>query len=173
MNVQGRGGDGQPEGPDGVPSRPEEVWLKFLEDSEPAIRESALREPSALERAQGLHPRPLDAGRTDRRARRPYSEPVERGTPAVGNLWQPEDPWPEPAWRDLDGRARLRRVGRVAATAAAIALALGAWSLLSTGGGLPRDTPDDTTVQRLEEAPGELSTSSHFPRESVSAGPSS
>ncbi|MEU8867477.1 hypothetical protein [Streptomyces umbrinus] len=173
MNIQGRGGDGPPEEPDGVPSRPEEVWLKFLTDSERAIRQSALREPSALERAQGLRLRPFDVGRTDRRVCRPHIEPAECGTHAVGDLWQPEGPWPEPAWRDLDGRARLRRVGRVASTAAAIALALGAWSLLSTGGDLPRDTSDDTTVQRLEEAPSELSTASHFPRESGSAGPSS
>ncbi|MGA5452027.1 hypothetical protein ACPCVO_35875 [Streptomyces umbrinus] len=173
MNIQGRGGGTPPEEPDGVPSRPEEVWLKFLAGSERAIRESALREPSALERAQGLRPRPFDVGRTDRWARRPHNEPAECGTHAVGDLWQPEDLRVGPAWRDLDGRARLRRVGRVVATAAAIALAVGAWSLLSTGGDLPRDAPDDTTVQRLEEALGELSTASHFPRESASAGPSS
>lgn len=71
---------------------------------------------------------------------------------AVGELWQPEENSTGPAWRDMDARARLRRAGRVVATAAAITLALGAWSWLSTNAGAP-DAPLDETVQHSEQAP--------------------
>ncbi|MBB6417850.1 hypothetical protein [Streptomyces sp. AK010] len=76
----------------------------------------------------------------------------------MGELWQPVDP--RPAWRDLDGPARLRRTGRVIGTAAAIGLALGAWSLLSTTAGAPSGDPGGSTVQEVEEAPGAIPTTS-------------
>jgi hypothetical protein len=158
--------------PDGTPPSSEDVWLKFLTDSERAIRTSAPREPSAQERGQGWQPRPVAADRAEQHARRPHDEPADHGTDAVGDLWQPEEPWTGPAWRDLDCRSRLRRVGRVIATSAAIVLALGAWSMLSTRAGTPSDRPDDTTVQQLEEAPGELPTATHLPP-GFTAGPSS
>ncbi|MFI2436718.1 hypothetical protein [Streptomyces sp. NPDC018693] len=150
--------DRQPDGgrtpgePDGTPSGAEDVWLKFLTDSEHAIRTSAPREPSARERAQEGRPGPLGAERA-----------ADRAADAVGDLWQPEDPWAGPAWRDLDGRERLRRIGRVVATAAVITVALGAWSWLSTGAGAPSGGPGGTTAQHLEEAPEELPSGTRFP----------
>ncbi|CAM5703135.1 hypothetical protein SAFG77S_00198 [Streptomyces afghaniensis] len=127
---------------------PDDVWLRFLTDSEHAIRASAPREPSAQERAAGLRLRP------------PY---------AVGDLWQPEDLWVRVAWRDLDRRAKVRRVGRVVATAAAVALALGAWSQLSTGAGAdPR--PGTGTMPRGRERPRGCHTATPFPSESARPG---
>ncbi|CAL9360096.1 hypothetical protein SUDANB108_00641 [Streptomyces sp. enrichment culture] len=125
MTTGGTDGRTPPGEPDGVPSPPDEVWLRFLTDTESALRASAPREPSARERAAG----------------RPVQPPQ-----AVGDLWQPEDLWVRVAWRDLDRRARARRVGRVVATAAAVALALGAWSRLATGTG---DRPGDATVRQV------------------------
>ncbi|KUO14780.1 hypothetical protein [Streptomyces dysideae] len=144
MTRHGTGGEGTPEEQDGTPFGSDEIWLRFLTDSERAIRRSAPREPSARERAPQGRLRPLEADH-------------------VGDLWQPEAVGTGPAWRDLDGRARLRRAGRVTATAAAIALALGAWSLLSTNGGTPSDSPDAGTVQQLEEAPEELPMATDLP----------
>ncbi len=128
-------GRGTPHEPRGVPPVPDDVWLRFLTDSESAIRVSAPREPSAEERAAG------------RRLQPPH---------AVGDLWQPEDLWVRVAWRDLDRRAKVRRAGRVLATAAAVALALGAWSQLSTGAGTPAEGPGDTVLQQSEDAPATL-----------------
>ena len=51
MTTEGRGGRETPDEPDGAPSVPDEVWLRFLTDTEHAIRVSAPREPSAKERA--------------------------------------------------------------------------------------------------------------------------
>ncbi|MFB8759289.1 hypothetical protein [Streptomyces nigra] len=78
---------------------------------------------------------------------------------AVGDLWQPDGP--SPAWRELDGPARLRRVGRLIATVAAIGLALAAWSALATAGGTPGQEPGGRTVPRVEEAPAAVPTTSH------------
>ncbi|KAB1139046.1 hypothetical protein F7R91_41275 [Streptomyces luteolifulvus] len=145
MKTQGPDGKGTPEEPDS----PEEIWLKFLTDSEAAIRRSAPKEPSARARSPEWRPR---TGNPDRPEQRP-GQPHDCETDAVGELWQPDEPRVGPAWRDLDGRARFRRVGRVVASTAAITLALGAWSWLSTGSGAPDDTPEDTLVQQLEEPP--------------------
>jgi hypothetical protein len=130
-----------PHEPPGVPPAPDDVWLRFLTDSEAAIRDSAPREPSARERAAGRQLQP------------PHT---------VGDLWQPEDLWVRVAWRDLDRRAKVRRVGRVAATAAAVALALGAWSQLSTGAGTGH-RPGETTVRQVEGATARLSTATPVP----------
>ncbi|WP_202509769.1 hypothetical protein [Streptomyces sp. SID5643] len=46
------------------------------------------------------------------------------------------------------------------ATVAAIGLALGAWSLLSTMAGTPNDGPRGGTVQEVEEVPEALPTTS-------------
>ncbi|MET9392901.1 hypothetical protein ABZY20_21310 [Streptomyces sp. NPDC006624] len=129
-------GRGQPGRPDGAAPLPDEVWLKFLTDSESAIRASAPREPSAKERASGRQPQPAYA---------------------VGDLWQPEDLWVRVAWRDLDRRARTRRVGRVVATAAAVALALGAWAQLSAGPGTG-DRPGPGPVRQVEGATAPTAT---------------
>ncbi|MFF8103179.1 hypothetical protein ACF07S_26135 [Streptomyces sp. NPDC016640] len=138
---------GTPEGRDGTPFLPEDVWQRFLTDTEDAIRATAPREPSARRRAEGWRPRP----------------PRPAGVEPVGDLWHPDDPWEGPSWRDLDGHARLRRAGRVVGTAAAIALALGAWSQLSTGASTPDAGPGDSVLQQSEEAPAELPTATSLP----------
>ncbi|KOT37322.1 hypothetical protein ADK41_20500 [Streptomyces caelestis] len=123
---------------------PEEVWQRFLTDNERAIRATAPKEPSALQRT-----RPRAGGGAPREG---------AGVEAVGDLWHPDDPWEGPSWRELDGRARLRRVGRVVGTAAALAFALVAWSQLSTGAGAPDEGPGDTVLQQSEDVPAELPT---------------
>ncbi|EFL29935.1 predicted protein [Streptomyces viridochromogenes DSM 40736] len=131
MTTEGTGsGRETPDEQDGTSPVPDEVWLKFLTDTEYAISASAPKEPSARERAAGRRPQPSHA---------------------VGDLWQPEEPWVRASWRDLDRRAKARRVGRVAATAAAVALALGAWSQLSTGAGTG-ERPGTGTVRQVEGA---------------------
>lgn len=163
VTTQGPGGRGTPEEPDGTPPGAEEIWLKFLMDSEAAIRRSAPRELSARERAPGWHLRTADTDRSEQRSGQPRDAPTAYERDAVGDLWQPDDPWAGPAWRDLDNRAKLRRAGRVAVSAAAIILALGAWSWLSTSSDAPDNPPDDTLVQQLEEPLPELSPTTRFP----------
>lgn len=150
MTTEGPGGRGTPDEPDGAPPFPDEVWLRFLTDSESAIRASAPREPSAQERAAGRQPQP------------PHT---------VGDLWQPEELWIRVAWRDLDRAAKVRRVGRLAATAAAVALALAAWSQLSTGAGTGH-RPGTGTVRQVEGATAVLSTATPFPSGSPVPEPS-
>ncbi|MGW6906977.1 hypothetical protein [Streptomyces sp. NPDC054940] len=173
MTTKGPGGEGTPEEPDGTPPAPEDIWLKFLSDSEVAIRQSAPKEPSALERAPGWHRLVDPADRTGLRSRRPHGGAADVGTDAVGDLWQPDEPWTGAAWRDLDDKAKLRRVVRVIATAAAITVTLGAWSCLPTSAGTAGNAPDDSIVQQVEEAPPELSPATRFPPGSAVAEPSS
>ncbi|MFD3731946.1 hypothetical protein [Streptomyces sp. NPDC058632] len=155
--------DGEtPEDGDGTPSVPDEVWQRFLTDNERAIRATAPVEPSALQRVSGWQPRP---------ARGHAEGPGAGSTGAVGDLWHPDDPWEGPSWRDLDGRARARRVCRVIGTAAAIALALGAWSQLSTGAGAPDQGPGDTVLQQSEDVPAELPTATSVPSGPASPSP--
>ncbi|MEU0742683.1 hypothetical protein [Streptomyces sp. NPDC006134] len=167
MTTLGPGSGDTLGGPEGTPGVPEEVWQKFLADSEDAIRGSAPREPSAWERAPGRFPGPPDTAEAERwverRAGCPYDDRGNAATGAVGELWQPEEPWGGPLWRNLDRRARLRRAGRVAGTAAAVALALAAWSWLPTGSGVPGNGPGPATVQQLEDAPEELPTATARP----------
>ncbi|MER6689967.1 hypothetical protein [Streptomyces minutiscleroticus] len=120
----GGGGDGGRPG-EGVrgPVTPDDVWRMFIEDSEPAIRTSAPREPSARERALGIPVEPSRARVTEhtvRRAPRGYDEPDAPQNEAVGELWRPRTPTAAPAWRDLDGAGRYRRVGRTLMAAAAV-----------------------------------------------------
>ncbi|MFJ8050249.1 hypothetical protein [Streptomyces luteogriseus] len=150
MTTEEPDGRGTPREPHGVPPVPDEVWLRFLTDSESAIRLSAPREPSARERAAGRQLQPPRA---------------------VGDLWQPEDLWVRVAWRDLDRRSKVRRAGRVVATAAAVALALGAWSQLSTGAGTGH-RPDGSTVRQVEGATARLSTATPVPSASSIPQPS-
>ncbi|MGW5974145.1 hypothetical protein ACWFQQ_29435, partial [Streptomyces sp. NPDC055185] len=92
-------------------------------------------------------------------------------TASVGDLWHPEDPWEGPSWRNLDGRARVRRVCRMIGTAAAIAVAVGAWSLLSTGAGTARQEPGETVLQQSEDIPAELPTATSPPTGLASPAP--
>ncbi|MFE5261128.1 hypothetical protein [Streptomyces coelicoflavus] len=143
MTASGPGSGDTPGEPDGTPSVPEHVWRLFLEDDERAIRASAPREPAARDRLPGRPPEP-PAGRPGRSV-----SPGE----TVGEAWRPQDTWAGPAWRELDGRSRVRRVGRVLGTAAALAVALTAWSQLSSGPATPGGGPAETIGQRLEESP--------------------
>ncbi|MGY0065490.1 hypothetical protein ACWZEH_01320 [Streptomyces sp. QTS137] len=155
--------DGEtPKDRDGTPSVPDEVWQRFLTDDERAIRATAPVEPSALQRASGWQPRP---------ARGHTAGPGAGGTGAVGDLWYPDDPWEGPSWRNLDGRARARRVCRVVGTAAAIALVLGTWSQLSTGAGTSEQGPGDTVLQQSEDVPAELPTATSVPSGLASPSP--
>ncbi|MFH8443644.1 hypothetical protein ACH4D3_20745 [Streptomyces sp. NPDC018026] len=149
MTASGPGGGDTPDGPDDAPAVPEYVWRLFLEDDERAIHASAPREPAARDRAPGRQPeppadRPGPSGRPGRPA---------RAHETVGETWHREDAWAGPAWRELDGRARLRRTGRVLGTAAAVALAVTAWSQLTTGPATPGGGPAETIGQKLEESP--------------------
>ncbi|MFF6880370.1 MULTISPECIES: hypothetical protein [unclassified Streptomyces] len=150
MTTDEHDGRGIPHDPPGIPPAPDDVWLRFLTDSESAIRVSAPREPSAEERAAGRGLRP----------------PL-----AVGDLWQPEELWVRVAWQDLDRRAKVRRAGRVVATAAAVALALGAWSQLSTGAGTGH-RPGESTVRQVEGATARLPTATPVPSASPFPQPS-
>ncbi|CAL9527694.1 hypothetical protein SUDANB58_03978 [Streptomyces sp. enrichment culture] len=163
MTTLGPGSGDTPGEPEGAPGVPEEVWQKFLADSEDAIRGSAPREPSARERVPGWFPGPPETAGAKRRAGRPYDDRGNAVAGAVGDLWQPEEPRGGPIWRNLDRSARLRRVGRAAGTAAAVALALAAWSWLTAGSGVPGSGPGSATVQQLEDAPEELPTATARP----------
>ncbi|MGJ3562171.1 hypothetical protein ACR6C2_44300 [Streptomyces sp. INA 01156] len=146
-------------------SPPDELWQRFLTDNERAIRASAPVEPSASQRAAGWRPQPARA------ARRGTEGQGDDTTAFVGDLWYPEDPWEGPSWRNLDGRARVRRVGRVIGTAAAIAVAVGAWSLLSTGACTARQEPGETVLQQSEDIPAELPTATSPPAGLASPAP--
>lgn len=143
-------GDAQ-DGPERASGVPEDVWRRFLEDDERAIRATAPREPAARDRIPGLPPAP-PATRPG-----PAAEPLAvRPGPfagTVGEPWRPEDPRRAPAWRELDRPARLRRAGRVVGTAAVLALALTAWSQLATGPASPGREPAETIGRRLDDSP--------------------
>ncbi|MEU5362180.1 hypothetical protein ABZ354_01495 [Streptomyces sp. NPDC005925] len=141
MTGQESGSDRTPRDGHNAAQVPDEVWQKFLTDSETAIRRSAPKEPSALERTVLAHrERPDDEGTTV----------------AVGELWQPEDRWGGPAWRDMDSRARRRRVGRAVGALAALALLFGALSLLPASSRNPYQDPGGIVSQPSEEAPEDV-----------------
>ncbi|MFI1564284.1 hypothetical protein ACH4ZX_14735 [Streptomyces sp. NPDC020490] len=126
---------------------PEDVWRRFAADSERAIRRSAPREPSARERLSGASVRfAPDGANRERGAGHAPSD-------AVGELWQPQELTAGPAWRDLDGPGRRRRVCRVLGTVAAVVLLLSAASHLSTGPRQGRGVPGGTTLQQSEDVP--------------------
>ncbi|MFD5284595.1 hypothetical protein [Streptomyces rubrogriseus] len=161
MTASGPGGGDTPDGPHDAPAVPEYVWRLFLEDDERAIHASAPREPAARDRVPGSQPEP------------PADRPG-RARDTVGEPWRREDAWAGPSWRELDGRARLRRTGRVLGTAAAVALAVTAWSQLTTGPATPGGGPAETIGQRLEESPALPSPASvaDTPASTESAGAS-
>lgn len=169
VTMHGRGDNPTPEEPDSKSHVSDAVWLKFLSDTECAIRSSAPREPSARERAPGW-PDAAATGTSDRWTR--HHDPATSQADAVGDLWQPAEV-PRLPWRDLDDQGRLRRVGSVIAAVAATALTLAAWSQLATSGGTPHDGPGDITLQQPEDAPGEVPAAPSFPAGNPSPGPSS
>ncbi|MEU0436012.1 hypothetical protein ABZ153_31100 [Streptomyces sp. NPDC006290] len=82
---------------------------------------------------------------------------------AVGELWQPEEPRPVPAWRDMDGRARRRRVAHALVTVAAILALLKTASCLPTSSDNPSGRSADATSQQPDDAPDGPSTATAFP----------
>ncbi|GHA41714.1 hypothetical protein [Streptomyces anthocyanicus] len=165
MTASGPGDGDTPDGPDDAPVVPEYVWRLFLEDDERAIHASAPREPAARDRTPG---------RTRPEPPADCSGHPGRAHDTVGEPWRREDAWAGPAWRELDRRARLRRTGRVLGTAAAVALAVTAWSQLTTGPATPGGGPAETIGQRLEESPALPSPASvaDTPASAESAGAS-
>ncbi|MER6525467.1 hypothetical protein [Streptomyces sp. NPDC001508] len=146
MTTEQPGGDGSFEDPAGLPSVPDEVWDKFLQDSEGAIHVSgAPKEPSARERMTPPAPSP-------------FRESVS--VSAVGELWQRDEPRPGPAWQELDGRARARRVGRVLGAVAVTALILVAVRPGAAGG---PSGESGTTVEQSVDLPDELPSATSTP----------
>lgn len=175
MTIQDPGGSRAPGDRDGIPAIPDEVWQKFLEDSERAIRDFAPREPSARERAALVGPHRLDTGVAGEQAgpgRHPRDEARQEEIEAIGELWQPTDVRADPAWRDMDSRARRRRVGRVLGAVAAIVVILGPASRLPTGLGNGYGRQGDATLQQSEDAPDDLPTVPAHPSAPASEAPS-
>jgi hypothetical protein len=97
-------------------------------------------------------------------------EPPPTSCDAVGEAWQPEDPPPGPAWRDMDGPARLRRAGRILTTVAVVLVAVGALSYASSHSGVPGGAPAGVTSQQSEAAlPDGVPTESDSPFAPASA----
>lgn len=155
MTLQGPGGEGSPENEDGGTAIPEGVWTRFAHDDERAIAESAPREPSALERAEGARVG-THAGRDGSGGAAAVTGGPDGGgwepADAVGELWQPEEWRAGPAWRDLDARARRRRIARLLGAATAVVLL---WTVASRAPVGPRDgyRPDGSRVEQSENAP--------------------
>ncbi|MFJ9543796.1 hypothetical protein ACIRPX_42210 [Streptomyces sp. NPDC101225] len=153
----------------GVPPVPDTVWRKFLEDTEQAIQASATRELSARERAAGVRPDP--AGPQGPGQRKRTGAPAEDSLDAVGEVWEPEDVWPGPPWREMDGPARCRRVGRILSAIAAVLVAVGALSYASSRSGVPGGTPGDTASQQSEPLlPNGVPTETGLPSAPAYAG---
>jgi hypothetical protein len=119
---------------------PDAVWRRFAEDSEEAIRRSAPREPSALERAAGL---PADTGSG--------GGPALTGEPAqwVGESYPAS--LGQKAWRDMGERERWRYF-----TQALLVVIVMTAVLLTVSRGAPvPDTADspagDVVMQESEE----------------------
>ncbi|MCX5006706.1 hypothetical protein OHB05_29400 [Streptomyces sp. NBC_00638] len=167
--------DTTPNEGEATPSFPDEVWQKFLNDSEHVIRASAPEEPSALQRTTPEHRAPLGADAHCRPGQcRNLIRPADSGSEqhlqdAVGELWQSEAPAPGPAWKDMDGRARRRRVARALVTVAAILALLKTASYLPTGSDNPSGGSADATSQQSENTPDDPSTATAFPPGPASA----
>ncbi|MFI1677343.1 hypothetical protein [Streptomyces sp. NPDC020607] len=129
-------------------SEPDDVWQRFLSDSEQAIRHSAPREPSAEERAasSGARHTGIEAA----------SAAATEHLRMVGEPWHPQDPPGWPTWRELEPRARRRRIGRILVSAAALAAVLTIVSRLPTDTGPQEGRPGGITLQESEDTPGEL-----------------
>ncbi|WP_427164654.1 hypothetical protein ACQF4J_04560 [Streptomyces sp. C1-1] len=172
MVAEDPGQGGTPDEEGAVPPIPDTIWRRFLGDTEQAIRASAPREPSARERAAGSHPDPADSHgvRQERREDAP-AEPWSASFDAVGEVWQPEERRPAPAWRDMDGPTRWRRVGHVLATVAAVLVAVGALSQASSRSGTPGGTPTVATSQQSDEVlPDDVPTANAPPSAPAHAG---
>lgn len=167
--------DTTPNEGEATPSFADEVWQKFLNDSEHAIQASAPEEPSAFQRATPDQRAPLgaDATRWPTECRNlswvAHSGSRQHLPDAVGELWQPEEPWRGPAWRDMDGRAKRRRVARGLVTVAAILALLKTASCLPTSSDNPSGRSADATSQQPDDTPDDPSTATAFPSGPASA----
>ncbi|MEU6148110.1 hypothetical protein ABZ848_48230 [Streptomyces sp. NPDC047081] len=152
MAAEDSGQGRAPDDGDGVPPFPDTVWLRFLGDTEQAIRASAPTELSARERAAGSRPERTGPHgmRQERRGAAPI-EPRPASFEPVGEVWQPEERRPGPAWRDMDGPARWRQIGRALATVAVVLMALGAFSQAASRTSTPGSTPTGASSQRSDE----------------------
>ncbi|MEV3930611.1 MULTISPECIES: hypothetical protein [unclassified Streptomyces] len=122
----------------------DEIWRRFLEDSEHAIRRTAPREPSARER--------IEAADQFRAAYDPSASQARSEIEAVGDLWQPTAAPVRPPWRTLDGRGRLWRATRIVGTVSALIAVLATMSRLSTGPTLRTEPHIGVTLEQSEEA---------------------
>lgn len=150
MTTEQPGGEGSSEDSAGLSSVPDEVWDKFLRDSEGAIHVSgAPKEPSARERVTLSAPAPAPA---------PFRESASAS--AVGELWQRDEPRPGPAWHELDGRARAGRLGRVLGAVAVTALIL---VVIRPGAAGGPSGESGTTVEQSVDLPDELPSATSSP----------
>jgi hypothetical protein len=121
----------------------DEVWQRFLEDDEQAIR-LAPKEPSARQRAA--------------RAGRPVTDDNVAAHAAgfVGEAWQPtaHDAPALLPWQDADSRERRRQMGRVLGALAVLLLFLTAAGR-GPNGSSPADgtTPGGVMLQQSEATP--------------------
>ncbi|WP_051906030.1 MULTISPECIES: hypothetical protein [Streptomyces] len=143
----------------------DEYWQQFLRDSERAIGESAPKEPSAQERMDRAER--LRAGDRDASQRQAGQGQIE----AVGELYDPEDPWRGPAWQDMDARARRQLIGRVLGLATAIAVVLGAMSQLSGGSGSGVNKPGDMLSTQSDDVLDQVPTGPAAPAPARPASP--
>ncbi|MCH0564510.1 MULTISPECIES: hypothetical protein [unclassified Streptomyces] len=140
MSTREPGRGDAPDGQDPVHDLPDDLWDRFLRECAHPHGGTAPTEPSARARTGGARVRP------------PSGPGPKALRQSVGDLWEPQET-PVAAWRDLDGPARRRRVGRVCGTAVAVTLLLALWS------GAPVDRPDasgtsaDATPRQSEVAP--------------------
>lgn len=143
----------------------DEFWQQFLRDSEQAISRSAPKEPSAqerMDRAERLRAGDRDAS---------HRQEVQGQIDAVGELYDPQDPWQRPAWQDMDARAGRRLIGRVLGLATAIVVVLGAMSQLSSGSGSGVNTPGHTVSTQSDDVLDQVPTGTAAPAPGRPASP--
>ncbi|HLL35111.1 MAG TPA: hypothetical protein VK545_14765 [Streptomyces sp.] len=130
----------------------EEMWRRFVEECAQGTAAGAPREPSALARGEGARVLP-PAAPASTPACAPAPSPVpEVRYEAVGELWEPQDT-ASPAWRDLDGPARRRRLRHLVGTACAGALLLALASLVPAHAPGEDDGLTDATVSEATPSP--------------------
>jgi hypothetical protein len=118
----------------------EEMWRRFVEECAHGDAAGAPREPSALARGEGARVLP------------PAAPAREVRDEAVGELWEPQDT-AGPAWRDMDGPARRRRLRHVIGTACAGALLLALASVVPAHAPGGDEGPTDATVSEATPSP--------------------
>ncbi|GAA2457638.1 hypothetical protein [Streptomyces glaucus] len=145
MTTQEPAGGPERDDADGPPSLPDEVWERFIADSEQAIRDSAPKEPSARARMVTARLRELDeaaARQAGGPARRRFGRGAGKaGRGPAGGSWQPEGWRTGPVRQEANGRAGRRRrgagvLGVLAAVSVAVVAVSPGWALSHLPGGL-------------------------------------